>query len=113
MPSAPATHNAISRGSRDALKRDAARHYNKHSREGQAFYSSPQWRAARAWHVRQNPLCVECRAQGKAKAVDVVDHIIEIKDGGAKLSADNLQSLCHAHHNAKSARERAQRAIQI
>ncbi|MBT3205587.1 MAG: hypothetical protein HOB14_00275 [Gammaproteobacteria bacterium] len=38
-----------------------------------------------------------------------VDHIIEIKDGGSQLDERNLQSLCHACHNAKTSCERVGR----
>lgn len=39
----------------------------------------------------------------------MVDHIKEIKDGGSKLSLDNLQSMCLPCHNLKTAETKAQR----
>jgi 5-methylcytosine-specific restriction protein A len=75
-------------------------------RTEQSFYDSRAWRKLRAWFIRQNPVCVECKGQGIATVVDVVDHITPIKEGGARLDASNLQSLCNMHHNQKSARER-------
>lgn len=30
---------------------------------------------------------------------DVVDHILPLSEGGAKLDEDNLQPLCNRHHN--------------
>ncbi|HEH4047605.1 TPA: HNH endonuclease, partial [Campylobacter jejuni] len=35
----------------------------------------------------------------------IVDHIIPIKQGGKKLSEENLQSLCLACHNEKTKNE--------
>ena len=39
----------------------------------------------------------------------VIDHIIEIKDGGDRLNQDNLQTLCLPHHNQKTAWAKAKR----
>jgi 5-methylcytosine-specific restriction endonuclease McrA len=39
-----------------------------------------------------------------------VDHIIELKDGGAPLSEDNAMSLCARCHNQKTADEKRKRA---
>ncbi len=37
------------------------------------------------------------------------DHIVERKDGGAKLDPRNGQALCSHHHSLKTAAERAKR----
>ena len=37
-----------------------------------------------------------------AKAVEEVDHIIEIEDGGEMWDIENLQSLCKRHHIIKT-----------
>lgn len=39
----------------------------------------------------------------------VVDHIIEISDGGKADDINNLQSLCRACHNRKTAKEAVKR----
>jgi 5-methylcytosine-specific restriction endonuclease McrA len=39
----------------------------------------------------------------------LVDHITEIKDGGAALDIANLQSVCQSCHNKKTAAQRAKR----
>ncbi|EOW9401891.1 HNH endonuclease [Vibrio cholerae] len=45
------------------------------------------------------------------KPLDVVDHIVEINDNPELVYVySNLQSLCHAHHNAKTAQHKQQRA---
>jgi len=38
------------------------------------------------------------------------DHIIEIKDGGARLDPANGQSLCGKHHTIKTAEQKASRS---
>ncbi len=106
MPTAPPRHNAH----QVKAKRKATQaHYNKHKRLNDEFYNSTAWRKVRASYVKQNPFCVKCRDLGRATPVDVVDHIVEIKDGGERLSYSNLQSLCHAHHNIKTSQARVGR----
>ncbi len=103
MPYAPPRHNAH----RVQQNRNAGqKEYNRTKRKNQAFYDSRAWRKLRAWYVKKYPICVECKFMGRATPVDVVDHIIPVEDGGAPLSEDNLQSLCHLHHNQKTARDK-------
>jgi 5-methylcytosine-specific restriction protein A len=73
------------------------------------FYQSAAWRAVRAAFLRDHPLCVQCAARGRVVAAVVVDHVVPIKDGGARFDMTQCQALCVSHHNAKSARERARR----
>lgn len=71
------------------------------------FYQSKQWKNLRAKHVKKQPLCQECLKRYVVTAVDVVDHIIELEDNyDLRLDPKNLQSLCHACHNKKSAEQR-------
>jgi 5-methylcytosine-specific restriction protein A len=49
-------------------------------------------------------------ARGRTVAARVVDHVVPIKDGGARLDWANLESLCVPCHNRKTATETAQRA---
>lgn len=79
-------------------------------RRGDPFYWSTRWKKFRAWYIGKNPLCEMCKAKGVIAQADVIDHIVEISDGGAKLSEDNVQSLCnrcHAHKTADAKRARA------
>jgi 5-methylcytosine-specific restriction enzyme A len=39
----------------------------------------------------------------------VVDHVVPLKDGGARFDRANLQPLCVSCHNRKTARETAGR----
>lgn len=54
-------------------------------------------------------MCVMCKAEGVIKQAELVDHIKPIMDGGEVFDWDNLQSLCHSHHNSKTAKENALR----
>ena len=86
----------------------------KHQQAGKVtdkFYLSPTWRKVRARYLRRQPLCELCLAKGISKAADMVDHITEIKDGGARLDFENLQSLCWACHGRKTADARAARVF--
>lgn len=70
------------------------------------FYQSPAWRKLRAVKLRLNPLCEECERLGRVTPAQMVDHITPINKGGASLDMENLQSLCNACHNRKSARDK-------
>ncbi len=69
------------------------------------FYQSARWRALRASVLYANPLCCVCSTLGRVVVASVVDHIVPIKDGGARFDPANLQALCVSCHNAKTARE--------
>ena len=72
----------------------------------QAFYTSARWRACRKAFLAANPLCVECRAEGRATAATIADHQAEVKDRPElALCFDNLKALCVSHHNAKGGRK--------
>ena len=106
MPTSPPQHRPAYAPSVRQEKLNGNRAYNAVDRIGQEFYSSLAWRRLRTWFVRENPLCVQCINEGIATTAQVVDHITPIRQGGELLDADNLQSLCHRHHNRKSATER-------
>jgi 5-methylcytosine-specific restriction protein A len=63
------------------------------------------------WVLKEHPYCVHCLAEGVQRLAVEVDHIIPVAQGGGDDYA-NTQSLCRAHHQAKSARERARRPPQ-
>lgn len=50
-----------------------------------------------------------CAKFGIATPAVIVDHIKEISDGGSINDPDNLQSLCFACHNKKTADEAVKR----
>lgn len=76
---------------------------SEYHRRNNYFYSSARWRAFRSWFLKRNPVC-NCGAPAT-----VVDHILPIEDGGAKLAAANCQPLCASCHGIKTAADVANR----
>ena len=68
------------------------------------FYSTARWQRFRKWYRAQHPLCEKCGGVGH-----LVDHIKEIKDGGALLDENNVQTLCRKCHAGKTMAERQKR----
>src|SRR4029077_15777408 len=66
------------------------------------FYRSGAWKRLSEDHRKRHPLCEVCKAKGLTKLVDLVDHIVELEDGGAALDPSNLQSLCYSCHRSKT-----------
>jgi 5-methylcytosine-specific restriction protein A len=73
--------------------------------DNQKFYNSQRWRKLRKRFLKENPLCVECEKVELIRGADMVDHIKTIGEGGARFDLNNLQPLCHHHHNIKSGKE--------
>jgi len=69
------------------------------------FYRSAAWRRCREAFLRVYPLCRPCLKAGRSVEARVVDHVVPIKNGGARFDWDNLQALCVACHNRKTASE--------
>jgi 5-methylcytosine-specific restriction protein A len=68
------------------------------------FYLSVAWRQFRAWYISRHPLCEVCLIEGRPDtSAQMVDHIIEIADGGALTSEENAMSLCWKCHAIKTA----------
>lgn len=63
------------------------------------------WEKARARFLKQHPLCVECKREGRYIAATDVDHIIPHR-GDERLFWDesNWQGLCSPHHKRKTGR---------
>ena len=106
MPFSPPIHRPAHLPSIRQARLDRNKEYNQNKRTGQEFYKTRAWKRFRAWFVKQNPLCIDCKANGRVTAVKIVDHIVPIKDGGAPLDPDNCQSLCLPCHNTKTSKER-------
>lgn len=68
-------------------------------------YDLQGWKRARKQQLAREPLCKHCAARGVLTPAHHVDHIVAIARGGDWFDADNLQSLCHVCHNAKTARD--------
>lgn len=80
-------------------KKKYTHHYNE---QGQSIYGMYRWKKLRGQKAKLNPLCEHCELNGVARAVEEVDHVIEIEDGGEMWDIDNLQSLCKRHHIIKT-----------
>lgn len=75
----------------------------------QSIYSSSRWKRLRQVILSEHPLCVHCERLGLVTAATVIDHIIEISDGGAVWDRDNLQPLCRTCHQIKTGLEQRRR----
>jgi 5-methylcytosine-specific restriction protein A len=74
---------------------------------GMAFYSSAAWRALRASIIaKRGPTCETC---GSVTERPIVDHLTEIRDGGAPLDPDNCAVKCASCHTRKTGQARAAR----
>lgn len=73
---------------------------NKKRTASLAVYRSPQWRRFRAEVLDARPYCEH---KGCNELATDVDHINTIEEGGEAFSEDNVASLCHPHHSAKTA----------
>ena len=76
----------------------------------QKLINSYRWQLLRKKKFIANPLCEECRKQGRVVPTEEVHHIIPVESGKdeaemTKLAYDynNLQSLCKACHAAAHA----------
>lgn len=96
-------------------KKEARRSYQpapspKKGTGDQGFYNSPTWRKARAAFISSAPnntLCAVCLKKGQLEKASVVDHIVPISAGGARLDADNFMAMCDKCHNRKRGHESA------
>ena len=59
------------------------------------------WKRLRAYYLSRHPMCESCQT----RPAELVDHIIPLKAGGARLDEDNLQALCRKCHGYKTAVE--------
>lgn len=69
-------------------------HYNNR------FYKSKEWKKLRLQALKRDLYtCQECKKRGKITPANTVHHIRPIRAGGARLSLDNLETVCAACHN--------------
>lgn len=67
--------------------------------------STRKWREARARQLDHEPQCRWCGSRERLE----VDHVLQLAEGGSKWDAANLQTLCKACHELKSAQDRRNR----
>lgn len=68
------------------------------------FYRSRIWKSLRAGVLERDMyLCQYCKAQGRVKPGNIVDHIIPIEyDASLRADITNLATTCKECHNAKT-----------
>lgn len=81
------------------------------SREKSFIYNTAAWKRLSIKKRTVDPFCEDCleRSPVVYKQADVVDHIVELTDGGKPYTWSNLRSLCHHCHNVKTAKEKKKR----
>lgn len=74
------------------------------------IYQSTRWKAERKSFLIENPLCVDCKAEGYIVAATDVDHEVPHR-GDMMLFWDqgNWRARCHKHHSVKTMRESNER----
>ena len=88
-----------------AVKADYEQRYVKRgSRDPR--YQSPRWRKARKDYKGKHQLCEDCLDDDRIVSMRIVDHIVEVKDGGDFWDPRNFRSLCAEHHNRKTGKMR-------
>ena len=73
------------------------------------FYSSAAWIALRDRVRREAGGRCQVPGCGRIERRMIVDHIVELKDGGAPLDRSNSRLMCRSHHNQKTDPEPAKR----
>jgi 5-methylcytosine-specific restriction protein A len=91
MPSKPPAHNST---------RASEEHHVERATSRERGYSTAWDKESRA-HRRANPLCVECKKEGKTVAGDVTDHIKPARWFPELFMDPNWQTLCYKHNNQK------------
>lgn len=81
------------------------------SKENTFIYNTAAWSRLSKKKRTVDPFCEQCLEDGRYKQADVVDHIMELKDGGKPYEWSNLRSLCHGCHARKTADEKNKRKI--
>lgn len=54
--------------------------------------------------LAEEPLCRQCKDEGRITPAVEVDHITPLRQGGTN-DRSNLQPLCRRHHSQKTCRE--------
>jgi len=57
-------------------------------------------------YLGRHPVCESCEAAGRTTAGELVDHIVPLRAGGARLNARNLQTMCRPCHAQKTEEDR-------
>lgn len=80
-------------------------HYNKYQRDRNHHKRyGKEWWQIRHSYITANPLCEECKKDGRLTPAKEVHHIKPLADGGTH-DDNNLMSLCKQCHSSITARE--------
>jgi len=103
------THNRVQSsvfaGRQPRVEQERLQRYERERRNtaNRRLYHTPEWRALRALHLREHPLCSD--VSGCRRRATVVDHAIPHRGDNARFfDPANLRSLCKPHHDRKTAR---------
>jgi len=106
-------YNAIENTSCPKCKKANNKTYDKtmRSKDRAKIYNSKKWKDVRVKAlVRDELMCVMCRAKGIDAKAEEVDHILELQDRlDLAFELDNLQSLCKPCHSKKTKLEKQER----
>lgn len=81
-------------------------------RKTESVYSTQMWRDARTQALKRARYTCSALGCSRNRCRLFVDHIIELRDGGAPYEQSNLQVLCGEHHTLKTNAVRAVRHTQ-
>ena len=90
------------------IKRQKKKQDSKGWGSNSHHYRSNFWRNTARAHKKKNPLCVMCLELELTRAADVTDHIDPVPPNADKEMfrrysvEENLQGLCHSHHQQKT-----------
>jgi len=88
---------------------EAERAYDKSRGSARARGYDSDWRKLRDRVLALSPLCRMCEERGETTLATMVDHIVPLNQGGARLDETNLQPLCAADHALKTGRDGSRR----
>jgi len=86
---------------------ESERPKQKKERDPNEFnYHTNRWRKASERHRRNNPLCEDCKKEGKPIPGYCTDHHHPISQGADPWDETNWRTLCKPCHDKKRNRER-------
>jgi 5-methylcytosine-specific restriction protein A len=103
----PGCPNLTDHGYCDIHRKKITRQYEQQRGTATERGYDYRWYRESRLYLRNNPLCAECLKENRVTPAEVVDHIKPHR-GDLQLfwDVDNWQSLCVAHHNIKTAKEK-------
>ena len=113
MPTKPKKHcahpgcpNLVEAGRRycPEHEKEEQKRINANRDPSKAKQYDERWRRLRKLVIHREPLCRQCKKEGRLTLATEVDHIIPLAQGGTN-ELDNLQPLCHSCHSRKTAKE--------